>query len=95
MALMIMSGNATVIITKNGFIGRNFLKTQTRTQLDINIAAAVNGTLSFTPKIGAMSTASIRAPAKPEMDWKVEENKAALAARAKAIQEISIKHKAF
>jgi hypothetical protein len=29
------------------------------------------------------------------MDWKVEENKAALAARAKAIQEISIKHKAF
>jgi hypothetical protein len=50
----------------------------------MSMADAVRGTLSLTPKIGAMRTASIRAPAKPDIDWKIDEKRAASAARKNA-----------
>ena len=63
-----MRGNATNITVKNGFCCTNCLKTHTLINPDISMADAVRGTLSMTPKIGAMRTASIKAPANPDID---------------------------
>ena len=80
-ALKMMKGVAVAKMDRKARHSTARRNTQTRVQLDTTMAAAVMGTVSLTPKMGARQIASSKAPAKPLTEWKTAVANAAVATR--------------